>query len=82
MISKQQLAILSNDELRQVMNMIDELKTGRENQRRKELWGNVIAAISKYEDEMGQISVYCRECGSESCISSMDKNAPGYIEIC
>lgn len=80
MITKQQLAALSSNELDLVSSIIQELKQSRLDQRKKELWGNVIAAINKYEQEVESIIIYRPVCGEEFDMQILSEE-PGYITI-
>lgn len=52
------LSTMSNDELDMIRRMAELAKDERLYNRRKELWGNVVAAIKKYQEETGkEISV-------------------------
>lgn len=46
---------LTNDELRALQARAGEVISSRQETRKKELWGNMVAAIKKYESEIGQI---------------------------
>lgn len=80
MITKQQLAALSTNELDLVSNLVQELKQSRLDQRKKELWGNVVAAINKYEKEIEPIIIYRPACAEEFDMEILS-DEPGYITI-
>lgn len=81
-VSKQQLATMTTDELRDVIQWASEYIDKQQNQRKKELWGNVVAAIRKYEKEIDPITIFCRECGNDCSLDELDSDNPGYISIC
>lgn len=45
------------DELDMISKRISTARDNRANQRKKELWGNVVAAIRKYEQEIEPIQI-------------------------
>lgn len=45
---------LTNDELRALQQSAADIISKRAELRRKELWGNVVAAIQKYQDVMNE----------------------------
>lgn len=45
---------LTNDELRAFQRSAADIISKRQERRKKELWGNVVAAIHKYQDEMNE----------------------------
>ncbi len=51
----------------------------RAEQRQRELWGNVLAAINKYQEECGDIKTWCRICGENGTLDPFDKNKPGWF---
>ncbi len=56
-INRRMLEDFSNDELQKVISMAEDIARARKNLRQKELWGNVMAALRKYEKECGEILV-------------------------
>lgn len=75
------LDTLTPDEQQVVTDYIIKQQAERKALRKKELWGNVVAAINKYEKEIECISIDCHQCGEESTIDSITTGEPGYISI-
>lgn len=74
-----QLNTLSADEQKTVQKFLAEQEADRRNRRKKELWGNVVAAIRKYEREVETITI---ELPSEDCDASpCDMDTPGIIVV-
>lgn len=46
----------STEELEKLNKVVQEELAKRKDQRKSELWGNVVAAIHKYEEEIGDIT--------------------------
>lgn len=65
------LPYLTTSDLQILKDAINDLETGRREQRRKELWGNVVAAINKYQSEIGPINVIT-PCGGCDIIGLLD----------
>ena len=78
-VTKEQLATLSTDELRQVIDWAESCVDERIEKRKKELWGNVCGAIKKYETEVGPIEIFCRVCGEATELDNLD--TPGKIVV-
>lgn len=78
---KHQMEKMDADQLRSIMQYANSINDRRNQQRKKELWGNVKAAIAKYESEIGQISFYCRCCGEDCTIDKIENDNPGAISI-
>ena len=49
---------LSNEELEKIYVKIQKEIEKRKDQRKKELWGNVVSAIKKYHNEIGDIEIH------------------------
>lgn len=71
---------MSEDQLRDIIKNANTLLDCRAEQRRRELWGNVVAAIQKYVSEIGEIDIEDGEDGAVLCADSLD--IPGIIYIC
>ena len=80
-VSKQQLSTLTVEELREVISWASGYIADRTEQRKRELWGNVRAAIAKYEGEIGPMTFYCRNCGEDCRIDEIEPDNPGIITI-
>lgn len=80
-VSKQQLATMTTDELRDVIRWAGEYIDQQQNRRRKELWGNVVAAIAKYESEIEPIAFYCRHFGDDCTIDEIEIDELGIVTI-
>lgn len=65
-------------ELQEVTKAIDKITNDRIIKRRKELWGNVVAAIRKYETEIEDIEI---DGISENGVPRVDTDNPGIIYI-
>lgn len=76
-----QLHGMTNGQLKEVVKAVEEITEKRQENRRKELWGNVVAAIAKYESEIGQINFYCGCCGEDCTIDEIKSDDPGNIII-
>lgn len=57
-ISRQKLATMSYEELRQLSKDVNEFLSKRQAERNTELWNKVITAIQTYESEIGNIELY------------------------
>lgn len=68
---------MSKDELQSAKALIVQETEQRSEQRRKELWGNLVAAIEKYQREIGPISIY----DEDEYKYSIDGMEPGVIYI-
>lgn len=81
MVSKQQLAQLSASELREVISNAQKYLEEREEQHRKELWGNVRTAIQKYCAELKE-DIETRSCEEEGviCLDQLDDIGVLYID--
>ena len=71
---------LTPEEQAEVEKYIQQQEFVRQENRKKELWGNVMGAIRKYESEIGVVSVYCESCGTSYCIDE-SQIEPGFITI-
>ncbi len=69
------------ENLKEIIAYANSLIIKCKNQRKKELWGNVIAAIDKYEAEIGLIEVICRNCGDSGSFDDARKDEPGCLSI-
>lgn len=65
---------LTPSEQRQVQRFIEEIKVARRTQRKKELWGNVVAAIQKYENEIEYIDISILDFDGSFTIVDFDEN--------
>lgn len=54
-ISRQQLAALSDTDLRTVINNANDLMRQRQDQRQRDLWNSVVTAMQAYKDAFGGI---------------------------
>lgn len=70
---------LTPSEQQQVQRFIEETKVARLIQRKKELWGNVVAAIQKYENEIEPIDILMPE--SDDSFTIVDFNENGGIVL-
>lgn len=70
---------LTNDELRALQTKVGNIICERRSKRQKELWGNVIAAIKKYEQEFGTIQL--DEQDYNYIFNVLDNDTPGTILI-
>lgn len=76
----QEMSGLSTDELHRVEKQVNDLISRRIELRKKELWGNVVAAIEKYQNETHeQISIYCRNCGEDLLLDEIGSDQVGQI---
>lgn len=66
-------------ELQEVAKAIDKINANRVNQRRKELWGNVVAALRKYTEEVGDIKAEGSFGEGIICVDDLDN--PGIVYI-
>lgn len=55
---KHTLERMDNSEIEQIVQYANTIKTDRKEQRKKELWGNVVAAMTKYEEETGDTIIF------------------------
>lgn len=69
---------MGEDQLRDVINHANGLRDSIADRRRKELWGNVVAAIAKYESEVSEIDVD-RDGGRTGLY--LNKESPGVIFV-
>lgn len=76
-----QLNKLTPEEEQLVQKWISDQQALRVEQRKNELWGNVRAAIAKYESEIELITFYCRHCGDDCTIDEIDSDEPGFVTI-
>lgn len=70
---------MSEDQLQDIIKNANTLLDCRAERRRKELWGNVVAAIQKYVSEIGDIEVEDANGGGVLCHDSLD--LPGTIYV-
>lgn len=81
--TKQMLSTLSKEDLINLASMIREVECDRTAQRKRELWGNVIHAIEKYEKEIGGIEL-ADSCDNRTYLIEIPENGkttPGILSI-
>lgn len=69
----------SSEELMDIIKKAHEIIEERNNKRVKELWGNVIAALRKFEAETGE--KMANDEGQELVVSDLDIEKPGYLPV-
>lgn len=60
-----------DDELEMITKRVNTTRDNRANQRKKELWGNVVAAIRKYEKEIEPIQILLSDSDDECIITDL-----------
>lgn len=78
---RHKLERMDNDEMEQIIQYAYTIIANRNNQRKKELWDNVVAAIAKYESEIDKINLFCRHCGEDCTIDEIGIDDLGNITI-
>lgn len=83
MVSRQQLSTLSVDELRQTITWANEYLDKRYNERKKELWGNVAAAIKNYQEEIREEIAIDLDGGADEGYFRLEETAehPGILYV-
>lgn len=76
-ILKSRMEQMSDNELQAVVQYAETVRTQRSAKRQKELWGNVVSAIRKYQDEVDDIIF--QAAGYEYLVSNME--TPGEIML-
>lgn len=74
------MGAMSTEQLQEIIKRANTLTDERLNQRRKELWGNVVAAIRRYEQEIAEIELR----GEIDCTIALDPDAvdtPGVLYV-
>lgn len=61
--NKQFFETMDTEKLEEAIQLAYEIIESRKEDRKKDLWGNVVGAIKKYQAEIGPISCFCRCCG-------------------
>ena len=75
---KESLTSLTAEDLENIVKAVNAECDNRANQRKKELWGNVVAALKKYEEEVESIEVGIDHLGIDLTDTAAD---PGYIYL-
>lgn len=74
-----QLENLTQDDLAKVQKFLNDQARIRRIQREKTLWGNITAAIHKYQSEIGTINITLPDDDSDASIC--DLSSPGNIVV-
>lgn len=78
-LNKQQLETMENTELEEAIRLAYQIIERRKETRKKELWGNVAAALRKYESEFGDITTDDGDRDGVICTDRLDE--PGFLCI-
>lgn len=70
---------MSTDDLNAIKKSIDLIQKNRIEQRKKEMWGNVVAALRKYTEEVDNIEAEGGFGEGVICIDNLDN--PGLVYI-
>lgn len=73
---------MSYADLQVIGDAVGKIQNKRNQQRSKELWGNAIAAIQKYEKEFGDIELYDEDTErSFNVLPNISADKPGILQI-
>lgn len=84
LLSEEQRRYLENasaEELQEIVKTVNTVMDKRADNRRKELWGNVVAAIRKYEQEVGEIDIEDEDTGRTFNLSEINAVDCGTLAI-
>lgn len=78
-MDKEYLETLETAELEKAIKQAYQIIERRKENRKKELWGNVVAAVRKYESEFGEITTDDGDRDGLICTDHLD--TPGFFAI-
>ncbi len=76
------LHTLSNESLQAITKEADKVVNIRKQNRAKELWGNIVAAINKYEEVIGPIKITFPDGCNMGNINDLEVPGVVYTEYC